>query len=146
MMHMRQGLRSQCGQSLAGNSCRGAVAGLVQRCLQRRDDQPAHQAGITEAHFRFCGMHIHIHEGGIAIEEQRQSRITVMRKVIGICATHRTDQQLVTHRASIDDKELHRGIGTVVSGQACEAADADVFAPAVDSDGIIGKIAPHHPP
>ena len=75
--------------------------------FQRADDQPAHQPGIAEAHFRLGGMHIHIHESRIAIEEQRQRRMAVARQEIGIGAAHRADQQLVAHRPAIDEQELH---------------------------------------
>jgi len=38
------------------------MAGLMQRMLERGDDQPAHQACIAETHFGLGGMHVDVHE------------------------------------------------------------------------------------
>ncbi len=103
-------MRAQRGERIARNRRRGAMTGFVQCMLERRDDQPAHQSGIAEAHFGFRRMHVHVHERRIAFEEQRQRRMAVAREEIGIGAAHRADQQLVAHRPAVDEQELHRAL------------------------------------
>ena len=121
----------------------GALAAGLDGVLQRPYDQSAHQPGITKAHFGLGRVHIHIHEGGIAVQEQRQRRMAVARQKIGIGAAHRPHQQLVAHRAAIDEQELHRGIGAVVGGQPGIAGQRNAFTSRFDAGGIVAEVAAH---
>ena len=68
--------------------------------------QRSHEAGITEAHFRFRRMHIHIHQMGIALNEKSNSGMAIPRHMIGIGPANGPHQQAVAHRAAIDEEEL----------------------------------------
>jgi len=111
--------------------------------LQSANNQPPHQAGVAKTHFGLGGMDIDVHETGIAVQEQRQRRMAVARQEIGIGAAHRPHQQLVAHRAAIDEQELHRGIGAIVGGQPGIAREADAFAHRFHPRGIVAEIAAH---
>ena len=73
---------------------------------ERADNQPAHERRIAEAHFGLRRMHVHIDIRRRQIEKQRHDRMAVARQQILIGAAHRADDQLVLHRAAIDEQVL----------------------------------------
>ena len=69
--------------------------------------------------------------------------MAVARQKIGISPTDRADQQLVAHRPSVDEQELHLRIGAVVGGNARKAEDTHALACGVHRHGVVGEFAPH---
>ena len=47
------------------------------RVRERANNEPAHQSRVTEAHFRFRRMHVHIHHSRIQVNEQYIHRKTI---------------------------------------------------------------------
>ena len=70
--------------------------------------------------------------------------MTVARQVIGISAAHRADQQLIAHRAAIDEEILPERIGARQCGQPGKAGDAHAFAFGIDGNGVGAKIGTEH--
>ena len=90
-------------------------------------------------------MDIHIDEIGIAVQKQCQRGMTITGQEIGIGAAHRPHQQLVAHRAAINEQELHRGIGAVVGGKTGITAQPDAFTHCLHAGGIVAELAAHDP-
>ncbi len=60
-----------------------------------------------------------------------------MRHRLGIGAPDGREQQLVLHRATVDEHILMRGVTPVEGGNAGKAGKLDIFAHCIDLDGII---------
>ena len=73
--------------------------GRGQRLLQRADDQPAHEAGIAEAHLGLGRMHVDVHLARIELEKSASAGMPAAGQVIRVGGAHRAEQQLVAHRA-----------------------------------------------
>ena len=82
------------------DGARGPVRGLVQRRLQRADNQTADQTGIAKPYFCLCWMHIDVDKREIAIEEKGRHRVAVAREIIRIRSFEGTQQQPVPHGVS----------------------------------------------
>ncbi len=111
---------------------RRALALARQRLLQRAHDQPAHQAGVAEAHLGLGRMHVDVDLARIERDEQRQQRMAVARQIIGIGAAHRADQQLVAHRPAVDEQILPERVGARQRRQPGEAVNAHALALGID--------------
>ena len=79
-----------------------------------------------------------------AVEEQHHHRMTVAGEEILISAAHRTDQQLVAHRAAIDEEILIARGRPIERRQAGEASQAEVFALRRDGQRVIAELTPQH--
>ena len=108
-----------------GDGGRGAVAGGGERVAQRADDQPAHQAGVAEAHLGLGRMDVDVDLLGRPVEKQRHDRMAVARQDVLIGAAHRADQQLVAHRPAVDEEILVARQAAVEGRQAGEAGQRE---------------------
>jgi len=111
------------------------------RRFERAHDQSAHKAAVAEAHFRFCRMHVHVDEIGVAIDEQGERGVTVARKEIRVGAADSTQKKTVAHRASVHEQKLQLRRGAVVGGQSRKARDANPFARRIYGNGVFRKLA-----
>ncbi len=81
-------------------------------------------------------MHVDVDLARIERDEQRDDRMAVARQVVGVGGAHHADQQLVAHRAAIDEEILAKRIGAGQRRQRGKARDAQAFAPAHHLDGV----------
>ena len=119
----------------------GAVPGGGQRRAQGADDQPAHQGGVAKPDFGLGRVDVDVDLVLGAVEEQGHDRVAVARQQILIGAAHRADQELVAHRAAVDDEVLVARQGPVQGRQTGEAAEAETAALGLDFERILGKVA-----
>ena len=110
----------QCRHTIGGGS---AVARGMQRRSQRVDEQRAHAAGIAEANLGFGRMHIDVDLSRRQRDEQGQQRMPAARNEIAVSGAHGAEQELVLHRAPVDEQKLLRGVRPVQSRQSGKARD-----------------------
>ena len=110
--------------------------------LQRVHQQRADEAGVAEAHLGLGRMHVHVDLARRQRHEQRHDRMAVARQVIGIGAADGADQQLVAHRAAVDEQILPERIGAAVRRQPGIAFDHGAVALGAHFDGIGAEVAP----
>ncbi len=122
---------------------RGAMAGGGQRMLERADDQPAHQAGVAEAHLGLRRMDIDVDQLGRHLEEQRHHGMAVARQEILIGAAHGALQQPVAHRAAVDEEILILRGAARIGRQGGEAGQRQALALRLDGQGIVAEFAAH---
>ncbi len=123
---------------------RGPVAVARQRLADRADDQPAHQARIAEAHIRFRRMHVDIDQSRIERQRQHGHRIASGRDRLGIGAADRRQDQLVLHRAAVDEGILMRRVAAVEGRHAGKAGERDALALGVELDRIVAEFLAEH--
>ena len=70
--------------------------------------------------------------------------MAVARQVIGVSRAHRAEQQLVAHRAAVDEQILPERIGARQRRQAGEAGDAHALALGFDGKRIGAEILAQH--
>ena len=70
--------------------------------------------------------------------------MAVARQIIGIGPAHRAEQQLVAHRAAVDEQILPERIGAREGRQAGKALDAHALALGLDRDRIGAEIRAEH--
>ena len=109
-----------------------------------RTISPRTSAAVAEAHFGLGRMHVDVDLARIERDEQRQQRMAVARQIIGIGAAHRADQQLVAHRAAVDEQILPERVGARQRRQPGKALDAHALALGVDGDRIGAEIRAQH--
>ena len=119
---------------------RGALAFAGEAFLQRMHDQRAHQAGIAEPHLGLGGMHIGVDLLRIERDEQRHHRMAVARQIVGIGRAHRAEDQLVAHRAAVDEQILPERVGAGQRRRGGKAFDHDAVALGAHFDGAGAKI------
>ena len=71
--------------------------------------------------------------------------MAVAGQEIGVCAAHRTQQELVAHRSAIHEQKLHLRGGAVVGGKSRVSGNSHVLARAFDGYGVVGELASHDP-
>ena len=74
-------------------------------------DQRADQAGIAEPDFGLGGMHVGIDLLRLQRHEQRHDRMAVARQIVRVGRAHRAEDQLVAHRAAVDEQILPERVG-----------------------------------
>ena len=111
--------------------CSGRNAAMVAsppvvavRCASRasasckaRTIRRTHQPGVAEAHLGLGRMHVHVDLARRDRDEQRDDRIAVARQIVRVGAAHRAEQQLVAHRAAVDEEVLRERVAL-----ACRSA------------------------
>ena len=137
-------VRAEGGQGGLAQGGRGAVAGLGEGMLERADDQPAHQAGVAEAHLGLGRVHVDVDGVGRKLEEQRHHGVAVARQEIGIGPAQGAVDQLVAHRAAIDEQVLRLGVAPIEGRQPGVAGEAHALALGVDRQGVVGEAVAHH--
>ena len=119
----------------------GAPAFAGKAFLQRMHDQRAHQPGIAEPHLGLGRMHVGVDLGAIERHEQRHHRMAVARQIIGIGRAHRAENELVAHRAAVDEQILPERVGARQRGRGGKALDHDALALGAHFDGAAAKIS-----
>ena len=119
---------------------RGALAFAREAFLQRMHDQRADQAGVTKAHLGLGRMHVGIDLLRIKRHEQRHHRMTVARQIVRIGGAHRAQNQLVAHRAAVDEQILPERIGAGQRRCRRKTFDHDAVAFGAHFDGAVSKI------
>ena len=127
--------RAERGDRRAVAVGRGAPAFAREAFLQRVHDQRAHQAGIAEPHLGLGRMHIGVDLARIERHEQRHHRMAVARQIVGIGRAHRAENQLVAHRAAIDEQILPERVGPRQRRRGGKAFDHDAVALGAHLDG-----------
>ena len=103
-------------------------------------DQRADEAGVAEAHFGLGRMHIGIDLRRRQRHEQRHHRMAVARQIVGIGGAHRAEDELVAHRAAVDEQILAERIGAGQRWRGRKTLDDDAFALGTDFDRGRAKI------
>ena len=114
-----------------------------ERGAQGTDDQAAHDAGIAEAHLGLGRMDVDVDHLGRRFEEQRHHRMAVARQEILVGAAHRAGQQLVAHRAAVDEEILVLAVGRLSVGRPAKPREPEALAIGVDRQRIVGELAAH---
>ena len=112
-----------------------------QRIAQARNDEAPDRLRIPKAHLGFCRMHVHIHIFRGKIEEQRQDRMAIPRKHVGIGPANSTSEQAILYRSPVDEEVLMVRDPPVVGRQArnpCQPHGATIQ---IDSDPIVLEFA-----
>ncbi len=91
-------------------------------------DQRAHQPGIAEAHLGLGRVHVGVDLARVERDEQRHHRMAVARQIVGIGRAHRAEDQLVAHRAAVDEQILPERVGAGQRRRRGEAFDHDALA------------------
>ncbi len=115
-----------------------------ERLFQRADDEAAHEAGITEAHFGLGRVHVDVDVGGIAGDEQRKRRVPAGGQEIHVGRAHGPEQQLVAHGAPVDEQVERAGVAPVPGRQASEPVQRRALARGLDRQRVGGEIAAEH--
>ena len=121
------------------------MPGFRQRMTQRRDDQPAHEAGVAEPDLGLGRVHVHVHHHRVTVDEQRRRRVPVAGEHVGIGRPQGTDQQLVAHRAAVDEQVLRHRRPARIGRQGRQPAQVNPVAHRVDPERVVHEIAPHDP-
>jgi len=69
--------------------------------------------------------------------------MTVAGEKVGIGAAHCADQELVAHRAPVDEKKLQLGVGAIVGRKSGISRDDKTFACHVHLRGIVCEVTTH---
>lgn len=112
--------------------------------LQGTDYQTAHELGIAEAHIGFRRMHVHIDLARVEFDEQGHHRMAVTGQHIRIGPAQGRHQQLVPHRAAVDEKELGERVRTVIGGQPRKPEQPDALAHRLDFAGVLDEFLAKH--
>ena len=89
-------------------------------------------------------MHVDVDLARIERDEQRDDRVAVARQIIGIGRAHRAEQELVAHRAAVDEQILAERIGAAQRRQRGKALDHEPLAAAQDLDRIGAELGAEH--
>ena len=89
-------------------------------------------------------MHVYIDEGVRAVDEEAYCRKPPAHQEIGIGAANGTGNQLIAHRAAIDEHELQAGLGAMIGGQACQAPQPECIPAALEVDHIGENLIAEH--
>ena len=82
---------------------------------------------------------------GVERHEQRHHRMAVARQIVGIGAAHRADQQLVAHRAAVDEQILPERVGAAVASAApAKPSTTTPSRSARDLDGVGAEVRAEH--
>ena len=133
----------QCRRAIGSGS---AVPGGMQRGGQRVDEQRAHAPAIAEAHLDLGRMHVDVDLLRRQRHEQRQQGMATARDEIAVGGAHGADQQLVLHRAAVDEQELLRDVGPVQGRQPGKARDRHAVAFAGYRHRVVHERAAHDAP
>ncbi len=125
---------------------RGAVAGRLERLAQRAGNEAADATGIAEAHLGLARVHVDVDLARGKRHVEREQRVARLGQQIAVGRAHGADQQLVLHRAAVDEQVLLAGIGPVQGGQAGKPRHAHALALDVDGQRIVEEIAAHDAP
>ena len=90
------------------------------RLAERPYDQCAKKGSVTKANFKFGGVDIHIHFVDATNDEHYDHREAAARKHISIGGFYGAHDQPVAHRPTVDNHDLHIGMGAVMDRQAGE--------------------------
>ena len=115
---------------------------LGQRMAQARHDQTAGDTRISEPDLGFRRVHVDVHQHRVAIDEQRRGRVPVPAQHVHIGRAQRPGQQLVPHRATVDEQELRHRRAPRIGGQSSVAGHVQPLAFRVDAQGVVREIAP----
>ena len=112
------------------------MARARQRLAQRADHEAAHQPRVAEAHLGLRGMHVDVDQLRVAGEEEHRRRVAVAGEQVGVGRAQRAEQQLVAHRAAVDEEVLRHRRAAREGRQRREAAEAQALALGVDEKGV----------
>ena len=69
--------------------------------LQRADDQPAHEACVTKAHFGLGWVYVDIYLTGIQLQVKQVCRILLWSQEIGVSLAHRVLKHFVSDHTPV---------------------------------------------
>ena len=104
-------------------------------------DQRADETGVAKPHLGLGRMHVGVHLLRLQRHEQRHDGMTVARQIIGIGRAHRAQDQLVAHRAAVDEEILSERVGPRQRGGCGKTLHYDAFALGPHFDGARTEIA-----
>ena len=110
----------------------------AKRVADRADDQPAHHAGIAEAHLELRRMDVDVELGGVELEEERRDRKAVARQHVSIGGAERAGEQRIAERAAVDEQELLQRVGAMEGRQAGMAGEPRALPLRLDRHGVLG--------
>ena len=117
-----------------------------QRVPQPGDDQPPRRARIAEPHLGFRGVHVHVHQPGIAGDVQHHRRVAPARQHVGVGRAQRPRQQPVAHRAAPHRQVLPRRRPSRRRRQPRQPRQAQTVPLGVNLEAVVGELGPQHPP
>jgi len=136
-------------QRRARHGARRPVPRSGQRMAQRREDQPAHHPRLAKPDLGLGGMHVHVHPLGRTVQKQRRRRVPALRQQIRVGRAQRAKQQLVAHRASVDEEKLRHRSAARIGRQRGETRQPQPVAFGIDAQRVFGELrsedAPHPP-
>ena len=103
-------------------------------------DQRADEARIAETHFGFRRMHVGIDFLRIQRDEQCDHGMPVARQIVRIGRAHSAENQLVPHRATVDEQILSERIGAGQRRSRRKAFDSYTIAFCAHFNGAGAKI------
>src|SRR5512147_559945 len=80
---------------------------------------------IAKAHFRLRGMHIHVHEGGIDLDEYETDRVPIAHEHIAVSTVQRVRERWAFHRSAVHVKILVRFVRAAVRRSSAKAVYMD---------------------
>ncbi|MCY1241167.1 hypothetical protein D9M72_540570 [compost metagenome] len=89
-------------------------------------------------------MHVDVDERRVERDRQHRDRIAAARDRFGIGGPDRRQQQLVLHRAAIDEDILLQRVAAIVGRHAGKAGEPDIFACRIDFDRVVAEILAEH--
>ena len=90
--------------------------------------RPRTRPGVAEAHLGLGRVHVDVDRLGRAGQEQRRGRVAVAGEQVGVGGAQRAEQQLVAHRAAVDEEVLRHRRAAREGRQRREAAEAQALA------------------
>ena len=89
-------------------------------------------------------MHVGVDLARIERDEKRQHGMTIARQVVGIGRTYGAENELVAHRAAIDEEILPERVGLRERRRCGIAGDHDALALGMDLDGVAAEFGPQN--
>ncbi len=99
---------------------------------------------VAEAHLGLGRVHVDVDLARRQRHEQRHDRMAVARQIVGIGAADDADQELVAHRAAVDEQILPERVGAAVRRQPGVAFDHDAVALGAHLDGVGAEFRAEH--
>ena len=140
------GFASKSPQRFPRHRGRRPVPRLRQSMPQSRYDQPARQTRLSKTHLGLGRMHVHIHQRGIAIDEQGRRRMAIPAEHIHVSRAQGPDQQLVPHGPPVDEEILMHRRAARIGRQGGKTGQMQPLALGIDGNGVLDEIAPQDAP
>jgi hypothetical protein len=104
--------------------------------------RPRAMPRFAEPHLGFRRVHVHVHPFRWAVDEQRRRRVPVAAEHVHVGGAQRTDEELVAHRAPVDEEVLRDGGPPRIGRQRGVTGQADALALRVDGRALSAKSRP----